>query len=65
VEKPDLLANLLLGYTRFGADYLTSCTKYASPKTVLLPKKVPVFVLYNVLVVDEAGAIQVYKDGYR
>ena len=65
VEKPDLLANLLLGYPRFGADYLTSCAKNASPQTVLLPKKVPVIILYNVLDIDEAGAIRVYRDTYR
>lgn len=65
VEKPDRLANLLLGYVRFGADYLTSCAKNARPQTVLLPKKVPVIILYNVLDIDEAGAIRVYRDGYR
>ena len=65
VEKPDALANLLLGYARFGADYLTSCAKNASPKTVLLPKKIPVIILYNVLDIDEAGAIRVYRSGYR
>lgn len=65
VEKPDRLANLLLGYARFGADYLISCAKNASPKTVLLPKKVPVIILYNVLDIDEAGAIRVYRDTYR
>ena len=65
VEQPDKLANLLLGYAYFGADYLTSCAKNARPKTVPLPKKVSVFVLYNVLDVDETGAIQVYRDGYR
>ena len=65
VEKPDQLANLLLGYARFGADYLTSCAKNASPKTVLLPEKVSVIILYNVLDIDEAGAIWVYRDKYR
>ncbi len=65
VEKPDSLANLLLGYVRFGADYLTSCAKNASPQTVLLPKKVPVIILHNVLDIDEVGAIRVYRDRYR
>ena len=65
VEKPDSLANLLLGYVRFGADYLTSCAKNASPQTVLLPRKVPVIILYNVLDIDEAGAIRVYRDTYQ
>ena len=65
VEKPDRLANLLLGHARFGADYLTSCAKNARPQTVLLPKKVSVIILYNVLDIDEAGAIRVYRDRYR
>ena len=65
VEKPDQLANVLLGYDRFDADYLLSCAKNASPKTVLLPRKIPVIILYNVLDIDEAGAIQVYRDRYR
>ena len=64
VEKPTELANLLLGYTRLGADYLTSCPTNASPKTVVLPRPVPVIITYNVLDMDEAGAIQVYKDVY-
>lgn len=65
VEKPAELANLLLGYTRFKADYLTSCPKNASPKTVSLPTSVPVITTYNVLDIDEAGAIEVYPDVYR
>ena len=65
VEKPDLLANLLLGYVRFGPDYLTSCAKNARPQTVLLSKKIPVILLHNVLDIDEAGAIRVYRSGYR
>jgi murein L,D-transpeptidase YcbB/YkuD len=64
VERPDRLANVLLGYTRFGADYLTSCAKNTSPQTVLLPKKVPVIILYNVLDIDDTGAIRVYRDRY-
>lgn len=65
VERPDRLANLLLGYVRFGADYLTSCAKNASPQTVMLPRNVPVYILYNVLDIDEAGAIRVYRNSYR
>ncbi|SOD93405.1 L,D-transpeptidase family protein [Spirosoma fluviale] len=65
VEKPAELANLLLGYTRFKADYLTSCPKNARPKTVSLPASVPVITTYNVLDIDEAGAIQVYPNVYR
>lgn len=64
VEKPDQLANLLLGYTRFGADYLTCCPKNARPKTLPLPAAVPVIITYNVVDMDEAGAVQVYPDVY-
>ncbi|GAB3742046.1 hypothetical protein GCM10028816_51280 [Spirosoma lituiforme] len=64
VEKPDRLANVLLGYAHFEADYLTKCTKKAKPQTVLLPKKIPVIILYNILDIDDAGAIRVYRDSY-
>lgn len=64
VEKPDELANLLLGYARFGADYLTCCPKDASPETVLMPKAVPVIMTYNVLDMDEQGVVQAYQDVY-
>ena len=65
VEKPAELANLLLGRTRFGADYLNNCPVDASPKTLPLPQAVPVLITYNVLDMDDAGAIRVYKDVYR
>lgn len=64
VEKPVELANLLLGYNRFSQTYLTSCPKNATPKTVNLPRAIPVLVTYNVLDLDEAGAVQVYRDVY-
>lgn len=64
VEKPAELANLLLGYTRFAPDYLSRCPVNASPKTVPMPKAIPVIITYNVLDIDELGAIQVYKDAY-
>ena len=64
VEKPAELANLLLGYTRFSADYEISCLKKSSPKTFQLPTAVPVIVTYNVLDMDEAGTVQVYRDVY-
>ena len=64
VEKPDQLANLLLGYVHFNADYLTCCPKNASPKTIPLPAAVPVIMTYNVVDMDEAGTVQVHKDVY-
>ncbi|GAB3643649.1 L,D-transpeptidase family protein [Spirosoma arcticum] len=64
VEKPAELANLLLGYTRFGADYLTCCPVNARPKTIPLPAAVPIIITYNLVDMDEAGAVQVYPDVY-
>jgi len=64
VEKPAELANLLLGYTRFAPGYLSHCPVNASPKTVSMPSAVPVIITYNVLDIDEYGAVQVYRDIY-
>ncbi|WP_077922030.1 L,D-transpeptidase family protein [Spirosoma sp. 209] len=64
VEKPIHLANLLLGYTRFGPSFLTSCPTNASPKSIRFPEPVPVIVVYNVLDIDESNAIRVYRDVY-
>ncbi|UFH57118.1 L,D-transpeptidase family protein [Spirosoma sp. KNUC1025] len=65
VEKPVELANLLLGSPRFSASFLTSFQKQASPRTIVMPKAVPIIVAYNILDVDETGAVVVYKDPYR
>ncbi|GAB3949632.1 hypothetical protein GCM10028805_26210 [Spirosoma harenae] len=65
VEKPTELANLLLGHGRFTNDFLASCPPNARPRPLQLVKAVPIFVTYNVLDIDDAGAIQVYQDGYR
>ncbi len=64
VEKPAELANLLLGHTRFKSDYLTNCPVNASPKTIPMPRAIPVIITYNVLDMDEFGAVQVYRDVY-
>jgi hypothetical protein len=64
VQKPTELANLLLGYPRFGPDYLTRCLKEAQSKTVPLARPVPVIATYDVLDMDDAGGIQVYRDVY-
>ncbi|MBO0935417.1 L,D-transpeptidase family protein [Fibrella sp. HMF5335] len=65
VEKPAELANLLLGRARFGADYLNTCPVNASPKTLPLPRAVPVIITYNVLEMDADGAVRVYPDVYH
>lgn len=64
VEKPVELANILLGYNRFENSYMDSCPVDAKPQSLLLPRAVPVLVVYNVLDLDEAGVLRVYKDVY-
>ncbi|GAB4049807.1 L,D-transpeptidase family protein [Spirosoma litoris] len=64
VEKPVELANLLLGTSRFDKSFLTSCQKQVNPKTLWLPHPIPVIVVYNLLDIDESGAIVVNKDVY-
>jgi hypothetical protein len=65
VEKPVELANLVLDANRFNASFLVSCQKQATPKTLSIPRPIPVIIAYNVLDIDETGAIVVYKDVYR
>ncbi|MDB5242959.1 MAG: ErfK/YbiS/YcfS/YnhG family protein, partial [Spirosoma sp.] len=36
----------------------------STPRSVSLPKAVPVIITYNLVDMDEAGAVQVYKDVY-
>lgn len=64
VEKPTELANNLLGSNRFDEEFLNRCQKQAKPATIPLPRPIPVVVTYNLLDVDENGAIVVYKDVY-
>ncbi|QIP15112.1 L,D-transpeptidase family protein [Spirosoma aureum] len=64
VEKPIELANLLLGYNRLSRNFLTSCARNAIPQTINLPNAVPLIIIYNLLDLDEAGAVQVFKDVY-
>ncbi|GAB4030246.1 L,D-transpeptidase family protein [Spirosoma gilvum] len=64
VEKPVELANLALGKPRFDSTFLTTCSKKATPRTVAIPQPIPVIVTYNLLDIDEQGAIVVYKDVY-
>ncbi|CCH01782.1 ErfK/YbiS/YcfS/YnhG family protein [Fibrella aestuarina BUZ 2] len=64
VERPADLANRLLGRAQFSADYLTRCPINASPKTIVLPRPIPVITTYNVLDLDDDGAIRVYPDRY-
>lgn len=65
VEKPVDLANQLMGYPRFDSSFLTSCQKQVSPKTLHLPKPIPVIITYNLLDIDETGTIVVFRDVYH
>ncbi len=65
VEKPVELANILLGRNHFDDRYMDSCPVDSKPQSLLLPEAVPVLVVYNVLDLDEARVLQVYKDVYR
>lgn len=64
VEKPESLANLLLGYPHFEADYLVNRALNVSPQTIPLPRPVPIIVTYNRVDVDEAGIIRTYPNVY-
>ncbi|QDK77493.1 L,D-transpeptidase family protein [Spirosoma sp. KCTC 42546] len=65
VEKPIELANLALGSSRFNPSFLTTCQKQNSPKTIHLPHPIPVIITYNLLDIDETGAIVVNRDVYN
>ncbi|MPR31858.1 L,D-transpeptidase family protein [Salmonirosea aquatica] len=65
VEKPVELANILLGYEHFDDNYMETCPIDASPQSLILPRAIPVLVVYNVLDLDEAKVLRVYKDVYR
>jgi len=65
VEKPTELANILLGYRRFNDQYMDTCPIDAQPQSLLLPRVVPLLVVYMIVDLDEAGVLQVYKDLYK
>lgn len=64
VEKPAELANLLLGTNRFNDDFLTECLIKARSKTVSLSEPIPLFILYNVVDINEGGHVQAFPDIY-
>ncbi|OIN60750.1 L,D-transpeptidase family protein [Arsenicibacter rosenii] len=65
VEKPVELANQLLGKPAFTASYMKACPANAVPRTIPLPKTIPVVMTYNLIDLDEDGSIQVYRDRYH
>ena len=65
VQKPVELANLVLGEEVFDDKYMKECLLNQKPRTLPIPKRVPVFITYNVADVDENGKLKFYKDVYR
>lgn len=64
VQKPVELANLVLGKPTFDAGFMNRCLVDQKPKTLAIPKPVPVFIAYNTADVDSAGALRFYRDVY-
>ena len=64
VQKPVELANLVLGKQTFDAGFMNRCLVDQKPKTLAIPKPVPVFIAYNTADVDSAGTLRLYRDVY-
>lgn len=65
LERPVELANFLLGEQKFDAGFLDRCMIDQKPRTFALPKKFPVFVMYNVADVDASGQLRFYNNVYN
>ncbi|AUD03800.1 L,D-transpeptidase family protein [Spirosoma pollinicola] len=64
VQKPVELANLVLGTPTFDAAFMNKCLIDQKPKTLPIPKRFPVFIVYNVADVDSTGKLHFYNDVY-
>ena len=64
VQKPVELANLVLGKQTFDAGFMNRCLIDQKPRTLAIPKPVPVFITYNTADVDASGKLRIYKDVY-
>lgn len=64
VQKPVELANLVLGTPTFDAAFMNKCLIDQKPTTLPIPKRFPVFIVYNVADVDAAGKLRFYNDVY-
>ncbi len=63
VEKAIELGNLLLN-NKIDSTYLTSCLKDQKPVTMLLIEKVPVFVIYDLVTLNNDSTVIYAKDAY-
>lgn len=64
VQKPVDLANLVLGRDQFDEGFMNRCLDNQKPKTLPIPKRVPVFITYNTADVDSTGSLRFYRDVY-
>lgn len=64
VQKPVELANWMLGKPTFDAGFMKRNAYGQKPRTLPLPKPVPVFITYNTADVDSTGELRVYSDVY-
>jgi len=64
VEKPIELGNYLLD-NKLDSSFLQSCLKNQVSIPVTLGRKIPVFVIYTPVEIDDSGKVRYYKDIYR
>nr|WP_293839109.1 L,D-transpeptidase family protein [uncultured Arsenicibacter sp.] len=64
VQKPVDLANLVLEKKVFDDGFMNRCLVDQTPKTLKLPKEVPVFIVYLTTDVDPSGQVAHYRDIY-
>ncbi len=64
LEKPVEFANYLLGETKFDEGFYNRCLIDQKPSSFKLPKKYPVFVIYNLVDVNAEGRLVFYRDVY-
>ncbi len=64
VEKAIELGNMLLN-NKIDEAYLTSCLKDQKPVSLLLLEKIPVFVIYDLVTLNEDSTVSYSKDTYN
>ena len=64
LEKPVEFANFVLEEPKFDEGFYNRCLIDQKPSTFKLPRPFPVFVVYNLADVNEAGQLQFYRDVY-
>jgi murein L,D-transpeptidase YcbB/YkuD len=54
----------VLGKKTFDSGFMDRCLIDQKPKTLTIPKPVPVFIAYNTADVDATGKLRIYRDVY-